>query len=88
MDFNKKLEEAERKSTLQNLMLEALGTGLKDSRFNCIAKLSRMERGLMAIVMADTDNKEQIMGEEIEKLVNETYQRFNAILRNYNKEEV
>ena len=88
MDFNKKLEEAERKSTLQNLMLEALGTGLKDSRFNCIAKLSRMEKGLMSIVMADVDNKEQIMSEEIEKLVNETYQRFNAILRNYNKEEV
>lgn len=88
MDFNKKLEEAERKSTLQNLMLEALGTGLKDSRFNCIAKLSRMEKGLMSIVMADVDNKEQIMSEEIEKLVNETYQRFNAILKNYNKEEI
>jgi len=88
LDFNKKLEEAERKSTLQNLMLEALGTGLKDSRFNCIAKLSRMEKGLMSIVMADVDNKEQIMSEEIEKLVNETYQRFNAILKNYNKEEI
>ena len=88
MDLDEKIKERKIKGEIQDSILEIMGEVLKDSRFNSIAKLSKMEKGLMNLTLENVENKNKAMSDEIEKLVNETYQRFNAILRNYNKEEI
>ena len=88
MDLDEKIKERKIKGEIQDSILEIMGEVLKDSRFNSIAKLSKMEKGLMNLTLENVENKNKAMSDEIEKLVNDTYQRFNAILRNYNKEEI
>jgi len=88
LDLDEKIKERKIKGEIQDSILEIMGEVLKDSRFNSIAKLSKMEKGLMNLTLENVENKNKAMSDEIEKLVNETYQRFNAILRNYNKEEI
>ena len=88
MDLDEKIKERKIKEENKDSILEIMGEVLKDSRFNSIAKLSKMEKGLMNLTLENVENKNKAMSDEIEKLVNDTYQRFNAILRNYNKEEI
>lgn len=88
MDIDERLKSFKEKGEIQSLLLEALGKGLNDKRFNTIAKLSRMERAVMDLTWQDCENKETIMNNEIIELIEVAYHRFNNILRTYNKEEI
>lgn len=85
---NEMIEERKKKAEIQSLILETMGEGFNDSRFHSVSKLNKMEKCLMNLTLKDVENTNKAMSEEIKNLINETYQRFNTILRNHNEEEV